>query len=136
MSSETAVQQMIRLDAVKVGVQLWRNNNGACTDNTGRLIRYGLGNDSAKVNKVIKSSDLIGITPVTITPDMVGKTIGVFTAVEVKRSDWGTWTRFQSDGRNFNEREQAQLEFIKLVQDKGGLAGFASSIETFRSIVL
>ena len=32
----------------------------------------------------VGSSDLIGVTRITVTPEMVGKTVAVFTAVEVK----------------------------------------------------
>lgn len=127
MKTEGQVQQHIRLDAVKVGTTLWRNNNGACLDDTGRLIRYGLGNDSEKINKVIKSSDLIGITPILITPDMVGQVVGVFTAIEVKRESWNP--------HMLTDREEAQLNFINHVIQKGGYGGFATSPEQFRRIV-
>ena len=115
-ASEAKVQQEIRLEASRKGLRLWRNNNGACTDQNGRLIRYGLANDSAKVNRNIKSSDLIGITPV-----QVGfKTYGVFTSIEVKKEGWtykGT------------DRERAQLAWITLVTAMGGIAKFATSKE-------
>ena len=116
-TSEDAVQSMVRRDFAFIG-PIWRNNNGACYDKTGRLIRYGLGNDSAKVNKKIKSSDLIGITPVVVTPEMVGQTIGVFTAVECKPSDWKL--------RASDDRGQAQLMFHMIVHAHGGYAGFAT----------
>ena len=88
MSNEAVVQQQVQLAMARLGAQIWRNNSGACTDDTGRLIRYGLGNSSAALNAAIKSSDLIGITPVQIQPYHVGQTFGVFTAIEVKKPGW------------------------------------------------
>ena len=124
---ESSVQQRIRLKAAYLGLHLWRNNNGACEDKTGRLIRYGLANESAALNKRIKSSDLIGITPITITPDMVGKTIGVFTAVECKPSDWHLTPS--------DERGHAQAAFHTLVRDAGGLAGFVTCEEDLTALL-
>ena len=57
------------------------------------------------------SSDLIGLTPVLITDGMVGQTIGVFTAIEVKTSN----------GRASKE----QLTFIDAITKNGGYAGIA-----------
>lgn len=110
-------QQMVRLEAARKGVHLWRNNVGACTDENGNFIRYGLANDSKRLNDVIKSSDLIGIKSVFITPAMVGSTIGQFVAREVKREGW----RYTG-----TPREQAQLRFIELVCSKGGDAQFTT----------
>jgi hypothetical protein len=118
--SEQAVQSSIRLAASHAGCMLWRNQSGACYDETGRLIRYGLANDSAQLNKRIKSSDLIGVTPMLITDKMVGRTVGVFTAIEVKHEGWTHPT---------NDRERAQAEFIRIVVEKGGLGGFAASVD-------
>jgi len=116
--SEAQQQQEIRLESWRRGQPLLRNNSGATQDATGRMIRYGLGNDSAKLNKAFKSSDLIGITPVTITPDMVGQTVGIFTAREIKPLGW---TFRQGD-----DRAVAQLAFIQWVQKLGGIASFAT----------
>lgn len=116
--SEAAVQTAVRLEASRVGARLWRQNVGACKDDTGRIIRYGLCNDSAALNKRIKSSDLVGIRPVIITPDMVGHTIGQFIAREIKKPSWhytGT------------DREKAQLAFGELVISLGGDFAFANS---------
>lgn len=118
MSSEAVVQQQARLIMARLGAQCWRNNSGACTDDTGRLIRYGLGNDSAQVNAVIKSSDLIGIVPVQIQPHMVGYHLGVFTALEVKKPGWHL-----TPG---DKRGQAQARFHQIVRDACGFAGFVS----------
>src|SRR5882762_3932875 len=93
---EDASQREIRLRASAAGLLLWRNNSGVAqtVDRYGntRPVRYGLANDSPAVNRVLKSSDLIGIAP-----------DGRFVAIESKRPGWhfaGT------------DREQAQLAFI------------------------
>lgn len=109
--SEAAVQQLIRLEASRLGMRLFRNNVGACKDDTGRVIRYGLCNDSAQMNKAVKSSDLIGIRPVIITPDMMGHTIGQFVAREVKRPGWSY---------RGTDREVAQQAFGQLILKLGG----------------
>lgn len=61
----------------------------------------------------VGSSDLIGFTPVVITAEMVGSTVAVFTAVEVK----------SASGRP----TQPQLDFVKMVRDAGGIACVARS---------
>lgn len=115
---ESAVQQRVRLELARAGALAWRNNTGACEDKTGRLIRYGLANDSAQMNRVIKSSDLVGVIPVVITPEMVGRTIGVFAAIECKSSDWHMTPS--------DQRAQAQQRFIDLVRSVGGVGGFVT----------
>lgn len=59
------------------------------------------------------SSDLIGWTTVEVTPDMVGRKVAVFTAVEVKTNK----------GRVSDE----QANFIQQVRNAGGIAGVARS---------
>ncbi len=120
MSSETVVQQQTRLLHCQLtNGQIWRNNSGACTDDTGRLIRYGLGNDSAQLNAEIKSSDLIGITPVQAYVEGKGWLIlGVFTAYEIKPSNWHL-----TPG---DKRGLAQQRFHDIVRSAGGFAGFVT----------
>jgi hypothetical protein len=116
---ESVVAKHVRLEhATYYHGHLWRNQSGAFIDpDSGRMVRFGLANDSAQLNKRIKSSDFIGITPVTITPDMVGRTIGVFTAIETKDSDW---RRIRSDAR-----AAAQDAYMDIVRQSGGIATFA-----------
>jgi hypothetical protein len=127
MKLEDEVQQLILLEAPKHHSILFRNNSGACKDETGRVIRYGLCNTSAKQNEKLKSSDLIGITMVVVTPDMVGKCLAVFTAIEVKREDWKPPLN--------DKRYMAQRNFIDFVISRGGLAGFANCVEKFKQII-
>lgn len=116
--SEAAIQNRIRLEASKKGYRIWRNNVGATMDENGNFIRFGLCNDSKQMNSMIKSSDLIGIKPITITKKHMGHIIGQFIAREVKRSDW-TYTG--------GAREEPQLKFLNLVASLGGDASFAIS---------
>lgn len=74
-SDEQRIQNEIRLALGTGPSRLWRNNTGALKDARGQLVRYGL---------CPGSSDLIGFRTITITPDMVGQQVAVFTAVEVK----------------------------------------------------
>lgn len=128
MKDESTIQQEIQIAGMKYASNLHRNNSGAMTDETGRLVRFGLGNISAQHSKQWKSSDLIGITSVVITPDMIGKVIGVFTAVEVKKEDW-------NPTKKLDERETAQLNFINWVKQRGGYSGFARSVDDLKAII-
>lgn len=101
--AETKVQWSIMLALSKVGAKIFRNNVGMAKMKDGSWLRYGLCNGS---------SDLIGWRTVTITPDMVGKRVAVFLAVEVK-----------DKGRLSDE----QRNFIDTVKAAGGLAGVARS---------
>lgn len=67
------------------------------------------------------SSDLIGWTTVEITPEMVGKKVAVFTAIEVK-----------SEGGNIMPK---QRNFIEVVKQHGGIAGIVYSPEGARNII-
>lgn len=127
MTSEAAVQQHIRTQIALTGVELWRQNVGACTDANGRVIRYGILNDSKQLNQRFKSSDLVGIRPILVTADMVGQVVGVFAAIECKASNW-TY-------RPNDEHTQAQQRFIDMVRAAGGFAGFARSVDEARVIL-
>lgn len=115
--SEAWAQSVVRLEASEKGVKLFRNNVGALKDETGRLIRYGLGNDSAKMNEVIKSGDLIGIRPLLIQAHHVGHTFGQFVSREIKAPGW----QYTGAGR-----EAAQLAWANLINSCGGDAAFAT----------
>lgn len=119
-TGEGDVLNAIRLDASKQGVLLWRNNLGVAQRDDGRWIRYGLANDSRVVNAAFKSSDLVGVRPVSITPQHVGKTIGQFVAIEVKRGGW----KYKG-----NDREKAQLAFLNAIEATGGYAKFATGVD-------
>ena len=140
MVNETSVSQRIRLAHCEAtNGQIWRNNVGACTDNTGRQIRYGLGNDSAQLNAAVKSSDLIGITPTLITPDMVGYWLVVFTAYEVKRPGWRMPTpiegRAPRDQPEATRRALAQAKFHDIVRAACGYAGFVTDPQDIYGII-
>jgi hypothetical protein len=103
--NETTILQRIRLAIGRVpGLRLFRNNVGKLISQDCRLVSFGLHPGSA---------DLIGWKSVTITPDMVGKTVAVFASVEVKTPTGAVKT----DQANW----QAQVE------EAGGIAIIARS---------
>jgi len=120
--TESYIQKMIRLEACAVGGRLWRNNVGAVHTSDNRFIRFGLANESKKENLILKSSDLVGIKPVKVTQEMVGRTFGQFWCKEVKTKGW----RY-SEG---DARSRAQLAWINLINTLGGDACFASGAES------
>jgi hypothetical protein len=94
---------------------MFKNNVGMYTDQRGNVIRYGLCKGS---------SDLIGWTPVTITEDMVGKKIAVFTAIEVKLNKNGKY-----------KATDLQKAFISAVNNAGGFAGVADCNKDLEDII-
>lgn len=113
--SEASVSAAVELRASQLGGVLWRNQVGAAFMQDGTFLRFGIANESEKMNKRIKSSDRIGIRPTLIEQHHVGSIFGKFWCREVKKRDWvytGT------------ERELAQLKFLELVISMGGDAAF------------
>lgn len=121
MRSEAEIQAQIRLVSDRKGTPLLRNNSGALKDSEGRMVRFGLGNDSKRVNDNFKSADLIGIWPVQIEQHHVGLTLGQFFAVECKPEGWRK--------RPSDQRAEAQQNFGRWVQSHGGLFFFATKPE-------
>lgn len=109
--SESVTQSQIRVTASNMGFAMWRNNNGAMIDAKGRSVRFGLGNMSARLSKVWKSSDLIGIGP-----------NGRFVACEVKAPGW--------NGPR-NDHERAQRAYLTTVESLGGIGMFATSVNDY-----
>ncbi len=103
--SEQRIQQEIRIACSQGPVRLFRNNCGVLRDRRGVPVSYGLQPGSA---------DLIGWKRLTITPEMVGSTVAVFTSIEVKTAT----------GRLRAEQQQ----WLDAVQAAGGIAGVARSV--------
>ena len=95
---ETPILRAIMLRLSSLGVRIFRNNVGVA-DHKGIKVVYGLAPGS---------SDLIGWHSVTVTPDMVGRKLARFVAVEVKATG----------GR----LSQEQRRFIEAVRSAGGIA--------------
>ena len=71
---ETKIQNRIMMDMSKKGYLVWRNQVGLFKTIDGRTVNIGIKG----------SSDLMAVKPTVITPEMVGQTLAVFVAVEVK----------------------------------------------------
>ena len=111
-ASEQSIQQHIRITCSTGATRLFRNNTGTLRDQHGRPVSFGLCKGSA---------DLIGYRSITITPDMVGQQVAVFTSIEVKTPT----------GRIRPEQQQ----WLETVQAAGGIAGVARSVEDALRIV-
>lgn len=103
--SEKKIMQDIQVELSRLGARVFRNNIGLFETSDGRKIRTGL---------CVGSSDLIGWCSITVTQDMIGRQVAIFTAVEVKTET----------GRVTPEQEN----FIGAVRKSGGIAFIARSI--------
>lgn len=119
MNPETKLTNTVMLALSQAGCTIWRNETagawvGRPVHREGQLVT--LANARMIQAGLCKgSSDLISITPITITPDMVGQTLGVFTAVEIKTAT----------GRTTQEQDR----FLAAVRAAGGIAGVARSVD-------
>ena len=111
--TEQQIQQQIRLACSRGPIRLFRNNTGTLRDQHGRPVQFGL---------AVGSADLIGWTTRTITPDMVGQQVAVFTSVEVKTAT----------GRLRPE----QRVWLDAVQSAGGIAGVVRSVDDARALLI
>jgi hypothetical protein len=113
-NAETTLQQQIRLAlGTRTDLRLFRNQVGQLPDpRTGRPVQFGLARGSA---------DLIGWRTITITPEMVGTQLAVFTSIEVKTPN----------GRIRPEQHAWQ----RTVSNAGGIAGIARSIRDANDLV-
>ena len=71
---ETNIMNKIMIKMSKKGYLCWRNQVGLFKTLDGRTVNIGIKG----------SSDLMAVKPTVITPEMVGQTLAVFVAVEVK----------------------------------------------------
>lgn len=123
LSSEARVQSLIRIEAAQAGVWLTRNNVGAFMDpESGRLVRYGLANESKQQNTRVKSADLIGFRKRVILASDVGTVIAQFVSRECKAEGW----RYTG-----TKREVAQAAWRDFINNNGGDAAFASGPGSF-----
>lgn len=136
MAAESSTQRAIWLAAATLaGSILFRANSGKAWVGHGkpqrladgsvvlhgaRPIALGLGLVSG--DPVAGQGDLLGWTTITVTQDMVGCRVAVFTSIECKRTDGGRTSKDQQ-------------HWLEMVQKAGGIAGVANSPEAAVQIV-
>lgn len=131
MASENTVQKQIWLALGRVSClfrlntgRAWLSNNGpsgvkrlndgSVLITNARSIALGLATPSGET--VTGACDLPGWTSVTITPEMVGSKVAVFTSIECKKSKGG-------------KLSPEQANWMEQVKKAGGIAGLASSAD-------
>ena len=102
---ESSLYNTLRLEAVKYGCILFRNNSGCLQDQRGEYVRYGVASPGG--------ADLIGWTR--------RHGVAVFTAVEVKVG--------------IRKATAAQQAFLAAVLAAGGIAGVVRSVEDLRALL-
>jgi len=126
LNRETAIQRRIMLALSEAGCTVWRNEVGGMW--VGRVIHQDGQTVTLANAQMIQaglctgSADLVGISPVVVTPEMVGETVGRFMGIEVK-----------------TEKGRASVEqknWTRHVLARGGVAGIARSEQDAVDLVL
>lgn len=123
---EQDLQNQIRMALSKLGVTCFRGNVGQAWtgDEIIKLHDGGILIPNARpFNTGLPAgfSDIFGLVPVFVTHEMVGKTLGVFTVIEVKTPT----------GRVTTE----QKHFLSVMAGRGAITGVARSVENAARIV-
>lgn len=119
MANERDILNPLLKAASAAGARLFRQNTGVgwvgrmVSNKGGTVMLAGARPLHAGLCK--GSSDVIGWTPVVITPDMVGKTVAVFTALELKTPGVAT--------------TDEQRRFVEAVRAGGGFAQVVRSVD-------
>lgn len=108
-------------NAIRLKLSALRNN---------LMLRYTVGNFLTMDGRHVAVgqpgvSDLIGITAHVVTQEDVGRTIGIFTAMETK----------QIKDNTKKQRKESQGNFLARVNALGGIAGIVRSEEDALSMV-
>lgn len=115
-NKETATMHSIMLAIGNGVIRVFRNNVGQ-----GRLVHGGY----VKFGLHPGAGDLLGWKSVEITADMVGKRAAIFVSIEVKEP--GAYTD--------PERKKAQENWAREINNAGGIAGIARSVDDALQIV-
>lgn len=112
-ANETSIQNRIRLAISRYGGALaLRNNTGLFKTFDGRTVQAGMGTGT---------SDLIGLVSHVVTPEDVGRTVGIFLAIEVKTE--------------IGRAREGQEAFLTRVAELGGVGGIARSDDDAISLI-
>lgn len=131
MAREYDLLQVLMVSASKLGARLFRNNTavawvGKAYHKPGPVV-MGPGDVLLRQARPLHaglhkgSADLIGWTPVEITPDHLGKHLAVFTSVEAKTQGVPV--------------ENDQKAWISAVKNAGGIAGVVYDEEDLRDLL-
>lgn len=116
MKPETIIQSKI-LAALggRTDCRMFRNTVGTVQDKrTGHWITFGL---------MVGSADLIGWRTITVTPEMVGRKLAVFTSIEVKtasgksRGNQTTWSNNVLKAGGIAGEARSEEMAVKLIEN-------------------
>jgi len=114
----------LMIHASQAGARLFRNNTGmGWVGKVKRRVGALLTLENPRplhAGLCTGSSDLIGWTQVRVTDEMVGKTLAIFTAIEVKAD---------------TKPSKEQVAFGKAVKNSGGIAAVVKSVDDLTTAI-
>lgn len=115
---ETNVWKKMQLDLSPDGFRLFRNQRYKGKTEKGFWVDCGVGGDGGM--------DLVGYRKTIITPEMVGKTIAIYTEIDAKTKDG-----MKRKNKSFID-QSARAERIRL---DGGIAGICTCPEDVKKLL-
>lgn len=103
-TEETKIMNEVGVTLSSKNYLIYRNNVGEAQMKSGRWVKFGL---------CVGSSDYIGIKPIIVKPEDVGKKLGLFCAFEIKTED--------------GEISDDQQNFLNIIKEHGGITNVLRS---------